>query len=78
MLRNELAKATDNEVRDYLMHRTPYGGTWLEHCLKNDFTVAQMMRGFDRWKHQQTTIDHVSAEQTFPEPRRLGLGRLAR
>lgn len=74
MLRNEYLQAVDSEVMEFLMHREPINNTtWLHHCLRNDWTVAEMMSGFDHWKRNRVEIDHregslIIEANTLPPP----------
>lgn len=68
MLRESFSVA-DPLVQEFLDHRAdPNGSTWFEYCLRNDFTVEEMMSGFERWKDDRVTIDHEASTDTSPKP----------
>ena len=62
MLRAEFSTA-DIELMKYLLHRNPVDGkSWLEFCCERDFSVAEMLDGFERSRRQAKTIDHRPIE----------------
>ena len=55
----EAFSITDPDVQEFLSRRpNPHTASWFEHCLRNEFTVAQMMEGFGRWKAKRCTVEH--------------------